>query len=88
MALGRRAGLSDRQVADLGEYEASGAYSVLEKDVLRFTEQWSVRGRVDEDVLARLSAALPARHLVLLAATVGQANFTTRFNVVFGVELP
>jgi alkylhydroperoxidase family enzyme len=88
LALGRRAGLSDRQVADLGEYEASEAYSVLEKDVLRFTEQWSVRGRVDEDVLARLSVALPAGHLVLLAATVGQANFTTRFNVVFGVELP
>jgi len=25
---------------------------------------------------------------VLLAATVAQANFTSRFNSVFGVELP
>jgi 5,10-methenyltetrahydromethanopterin hydrogenase len=56
--------------------------------VLRFTEQWAARGRVEPDVLARLAVALPAGHLVLLAATVGQANFTTRFNVVFGVELP
>lgn len=56
--------------------------------MLRFTEQWADRGRVDGDVLARLTAALSAEHLVLLAATVGQANFTSRFNVVFGVELP
>lgn len=88
MALGRRAGLSDRQISDLDGFEASEAYTPLEKDVLRFTEQWSGRGRVDGEVLARLSLALPAGHLVLLAATVGQANFTTRFNVVFGVELP
>jgi len=31
---------------------------------------------------------LPPAHLVLLAATVAQANFTSRFNSVFGVELP
>ena len=88
MALGRRVGLSDEQVADLDGFEASEAYTPLEKDVLRFTEQWSLRGRVDADVLDRLTAVLPPEHLVLLAATVGQANFTSRFNVVFGVELP
>jgi hypothetical protein len=60
----------------------------LEKDVLRFTEQWTLAGRVAEDVLARLSEALSPRDLVLLGATVSQANFTTRFNNVFGVELP
>lgn len=48
----------------------------------------AVRGRVEGDVLVRLTTALSAEHFVLLAATVGQANFTTRFNVVFGVELP
>lgn len=88
MALGRRAGLSDRQVHELDRFEASEAYSPLEKDVLRFTEQWTARGRVDGDVLVQLTTALSAEHMVLLAATVGQANFTSRFNVVFGVELP
>jgi hypothetical protein len=72
----------------LGEFEASDAYSPLEKDVLRFTEQWAKHGRVEDHVLERLQTALPATHLVLLAATAGQANFTIRFNVVFGVELP
>ncbi len=87
MALGRRAGLTDRQVDDLDRFEASDAYSPLEKDVLRFTEQWTSRGRVDGDVLERLAAALTMEHVVVLAP-VGQANFTSRLDVVFGVELP
>lgn len=56
--------------------------------MLRFTEQWASRGRVDVGVLERLAAALTPEHLVILAGTVGQANFTSRFNAVFGVELP
>jgi AhpD family alkylhydroperoxidase len=85
---GRRAGLTDEQVRDLGRFEESLAFGELEKDVLRFAEQWTLVGKVKEDVLARLNAALTPAHLVLLAATVSQANFTTRFNNVFGVELP
>jgi hypothetical protein len=68
-------------------FEASDAYSDLEKDVLRFTDQWTVRGVVDEGVMGRLKEVLLPEHLVVLAATAAQANFTTRFNNVFGVEL-
>ena len=60
----------------------------MEKDVLRFTEGWTLRGRVPDDVMARLKSTLPPGHLVTLAATAAQANFTTRFNNVLGVELP
>ena len=60
----------------------------LEKDILRFAEQWTLRGRIADDVIERLKAALSPAHLVLLAATTAQANFTTRFNNVFEVELP
>lgn len=87
-AHGRRAGLTDGQVHGLGDFESSAAYSGVEKDVLRFAEQWTLRGRVAADVLDRLKAALPPAHLVVLAATAAQANFTCRFNNVFGVELP
>ncbi|MBX9579396.1 MAG: carboxymuconolactone decarboxylase family protein [Gemmataceae bacterium] len=87
-ALGRTAGLTDEQIQSLGDFEASKAYSEVEKDALRFTEQWTLRGRVADEVLDRLKATLPPAHLVLLAATVAEANFTSRFNNVFGVELP
>lgn len=87
-AAARRVGVTDAQLRDLGAFEESGAYTPLEKDILRFAEQWSVRGRIADDVMARLKATLPPAHLVLLAATTAQANTTTRFNNVFGVELP
>jgi hypothetical protein len=75
-------------VAELGRFEESDAYTPDEKDVLRFAEQWTAAARVAADVLDRLRAALSAEHLVILAATVAQANLTCRFNTVFEVELP
>ncbi|QDU21371.1 carboxymuconolactone decarboxylase family protein [Urbifossiella limnaea] len=85
---GRRAGLTDEQIRDLLPFEESAAYTGGQKDVLRFTEQWTLTGRVADDVLARLRAAFTPGQLVTLAATVAQANLTCRFNNVFGVELP
>ena len=38
--------------------------------------------------MERLKRVLSPEHLVILAATVAQANLTSRFNNVFGVELP
>jgi len=87
-AAARRVGVTDRQLRDLGSFEDSDAYTSLEKDILRFAEQWTLRGRIADDVLVRLKAELSPAHLVILAATTAQANFTTRFNNVFGVELP
>lgn len=87
-AAGRRASVTDDQLRDLGSFEVSDAYTGLEKDILRFAEQWTQRGRVADGVMDRLKAALSPTRLVLLAATVAQANFTTRFNDVFAVELP
>ncbi len=86
--LGRKAGLTDLHIAQLDKFELSDVYTEAEKDVLRFTEQWTREGRVGEDVISRLKLVLNSEQLVILAATVSQANFTSRFNNVFGVELP
>jgi AhpD family alkylhydroperoxidase len=72
----------------LVNYESNPAFDDLQKDVLRFAEQWTVKGRVDPEVLARLKQRLTPTQLVTLAATVGLANFTNRFNETFGIELP
>src|SRR5690606_12097606 len=87
-AAARRVGLTERQIAEIGTFEASDAYAELEKNVLRFAEQWTLQGRIAGDVMARLKADLSPAQLVLLAATTAQANWTTRFNNVFGVDLP
>lgn len=84
----RRVGVTEEQIRDVGNAETSDAFSLLEKDVIRFAEQWTLNGRIEEAVMARLKVELSPAHLVLLAATIAQANLTTRFNNVFGVELP
>ena len=40
------------------------------------------------DVLEQLKRSLSPAQLVTLAATVGLANWTNRFNETFGVQLP
>lgn len=80
--------MTEEQILDLGRFEESSAFTHIEKDILRFTEQWTNKGTIVEEVLSRLQSSLAPKHLVILAATVAQANLTSRFNNVFGVELP
>jgi alkylhydroperoxidase family enzyme len=77
-----------QQIQDLEQYEQSTAYGDLERAVLRFAEQWTRQGRVAGDVLDQLKQSLSPAQVVTLAATVGLANWTNRFNESFGVQLP
>jgi AhpD family alkylhydroperoxidase len=86
--LARKAGLGDAQIEDLERFEQSGAYSELEKNVLRFAEQWTRQGKVDSALMEKLAESLSPGQFVTLAAVVAQANWTARFNESFGVELP
>ncbi len=88
MGLGRKAGLTDGQLQGLDNYEQNSAFTDLEKLVLRFAEQWTRRGKVEDEVMAALAQNLSPTQLVVLAATVGLANWTNRFNESFGVQLP
>jgi hypothetical protein len=56
--------------------------------VLRFAEQWTRQGKVSAELMRSLAGTLSPAQLVILAATVGLANWTNRFNESFGVELP
>ena len=76
------------QIRDLERYEQSGAYSEQEKAVLKFAEQWTRQGKVAGDLINLLSKSLSPAQLIVLAATVGLANWTNRFNESFAVELP
>ena len=66
----------------------SNAYNELAKTVIAFSEQFTRKAQVDEEIMVRLKQELGDEHLVKLAAAVGQANWTNRFNNAFGIELP
>jgi AhpD family alkylhydroperoxidase len=84
----RKVGLSETQLKDLENFEQSNAFSDLEKAVLRFTDQWVKQGKVDSAVVQQLASKLTPTHLITLAATVGLAMWTNRFNETFVVALP
>ena len=87
-ALGQKAGLSEAQIQDLERFEQSSAYSDLEKLVLRFADQWTRQGKASPDVVKELTKSLSPAQMVVLAGSVGLANWTNRFNESFGIELP
>jgi alkylhydroperoxidase family enzyme len=60
----------------------------VEKNVLRFAEQWTRQGKAAAEVVTALTKALTPTQMVVLAATVGLATWTNRFNETFGVQLP
>ncbi len=80
--------MSEAQIAAIDDYASSDQFDVQEKAVLRFAEQLTRNARVDADTVTELKDFLNDAQLVVLAATVGQANFTNRFNGAFAVELP
>ena len=56
--------------------------------MIAFAEQLTQKATVAQAVMVKLKESLSPEHLVKLAAAVGQANWTNRFNNAFGVELP
>jgi len=80
--------LNEAQIAAMDNYASSDQFDAQEKAVLRFAEQLTQGARVDADTVKALKGFLNDAQLVVLAAAVGQANFTNRFNEAFAVELP
>ncbi len=80
--------MNEAQIAAMDDYASSDQFDAQEKAVLRFAEQLTRNARVDADTVTELKGFLNNAQLVVLAAAVGQANFTNRFNEAFAVELP
>jgi uncharacterized peroxidase-related enzyme len=87
-ALGKKAGLNDRQVNETAEFETSDAYDDLQREVMRYAEQVTRHINVDDALFAGLKKTLGDREIVELAMTVGIANFTNRVTETLRMELP
>ncbi len=80
--------MNEAQIAAVEDYASSDLFDAQEKAVLRFAEQLTRNVRVEPETVNELKGFLNDAQLVVLAAAVGQANFTNRFNEAFAVELP
>lgn len=80
--------MTEEQIAAMDDFESSDRFDPREKAVLRFAEQLTKQAKVDPGVVDELKGFLSESQLAVLAASVGLANFTNRFNHAFDVELP
>jgi uncharacterized peroxidase-related enzyme len=87
-ALGKKAGLNERQASETAQADSSDAYNELQRDVLRYAEQVTRHINVDDTLFNRLKKSLSDREIVELAMTVGIANFTNRVTETMRMELP
>jgi uncharacterized peroxidase-related enzyme len=84
----RKAGVNDAQLKQLGFSIDEGAFSEVERLVIRFADEWTRQGKASAEVVTGLKKHLSPSQIVVLAATVGLANWTNRFNETFDVQLP
>lgn len=87
-ALGKKAGLSERQVTETAQADKSDSYDELERDVMQYAEEVTRNINVSDELLIRLKKKLSDREIVELAMTVGIANFTNRVTETLRMELP
>ncbi|ANK82370.1 MAG: hypothetical protein TEF_17395 [Rhizobiales bacterium NRL2] len=80
-AAARDAGVEDAKIENIDRSADSGAFSDLEKAVLRFAEHVASKpGKAPADLLAELHAGLGNDGVVALTQVIGLANLFSRFN--------
>jgi alkylhydroperoxidase family enzyme len=86
-AVGRKEGLTERQLMELADFEHSDAFNDLEKAALRFaTHLTETPAQVPDEVFDALRPHFTPQQLVELASAIAWENYRARFNRAFAVE--
>jgi alkylhydroperoxidase family enzyme len=86
-AVGRDAGITDKQLTDLATFETSPHFDGREKAVLRYAEGMTrTPAEVSDSVFAEIQALFSTEQIVELTAAVALENFRSRFNCALKVE--
>jgi 4-carboxymuconolactone decarboxylase len=86
-AVGRKEGLTERQLMGLADFEHSDAFNDLEKAVLRYATHLTLTpAEVPDDVFDALRPHFTPQQLVELTSAIAWENYRARFNRAFGVE--
>ncbi len=85
--MGRKAGISEEQLRDIAQFDASPNFSGREKLVLRLAVAMTrIPTSISDDLYAALRAEFSECELAELSAVIGWENSRARFNRVFGIE--
>ncbi len=84
----KKSGVTDKQLAEIADFESSDAFDDQEKAVLTYAQQLTENASVEAATVKILKEFLNDKQLVSLAAAVALANFTNRFNHGLDIQLP
>ena len=85
--MGRRQGVTDKQLRDLADFENSNAFGALEKLVLRYATAMSETPvEVSDELFRELNGHLNPQQLVELTSAIAWENYRARFDHAFGIE--
>jgi alkylhydroperoxidase family enzyme len=85
--VGRREGITQQQLLDLGQFETSAAFSELEKLALRYTEAMTrTPVEVPDELFAALREHFDPKQMVELTSAIAWENYRARFDHAFGIE--
>ena len=86
-AVGRRQGLSERQLGELARFEESSAFSADERLVLRYAAAMTrTPVEVPDELFSALRQRFDPRQLVELSSAIAWENYRARFDHAFGIE--
>ena len=85
--MGRKAGLTQRQVLEINEYRTSDAFNDRERAVLALADAMtSTPVHVDDSVWRPLRAMLSDEQIVELVSAIAWENYRARVNHALGIE--
>ncbi len=87
IAIGRRAGLSDEQLAGLPVWQHHPAFTEQQRAVIRYAEAITREVRVSDEAFAAVRAFLDDEQLVELTLNIAYYNMVVRFLEPMQVEL-
>ncbi len=86
-AVGRTLGITEEQLRDLADFEASAHFSDKAKLTLRYTVAMTTTPvEVPDDLFGELQETFTNRQLVELTSVIAWENYRARFDHAFGIE--
>jgi alkylhydroperoxidase family enzyme len=85
--VGRKQGITEQQLLDLPDFEASPAFSEVEKLVLRYAVVMTQTPvAVSDELFAQLREHFSPPQMVELTSAIAWENYRARFDHAFGIE--
>ena len=85
--MGRRQGVTERQLLELADFETSPAFTDVERLVLHYTVAMTQTPvDIPDELFDRLRHHFDARQLVELTSAIAWENYRARFDHAFGCE--